>query len=132
LRLYDQCREVLNHYLGECLAGLGGTVVMLIGGYFKRMYLGAGQTRLANGLEVQQEQGVSMDKEIAIGTEAKVSVQVKDGKVFLVAAYDGKQLDADLKLGIEVDLFIDQLAEKIPGKVDDAILGVLKAALRVL
>lgn len=73
-----------------------------------------------------------MDKEIAIGTEAKVSVQVKDGKVFLVAAYDGKQLDADLKLGIEVDLFIDQLAEKIPGKVDDAILGVLKAALRVL
>jgi len=73
-----------------------------------------------------------MEKEIIIGSEGKAKVELKDGKLYIVGFYDGKQMDAELKVGIEVDMFIDQLAEAIPGKIDDAILGVLKVALKSL
>ena len=77
-------------------------------------------------------EGEIMDKQIGIGTEGKVEVKLMNGKLYLVGKYDGVQADAELSVGIEVDMFIDQLAAKIPGSVDDAIFGVLKAALKVI
>lgn len=83
--------------------------------------------------QLMKNKGVfDMEKEIIIGNEGKAKVELKDGKLYIVGAYDGKQMDAELKVGIEVDMFIDQLAEAIPGKIDDAILGVLKVALKSL
>mgnify|MGYP003510056286 CR=1 FL=1 len=77
-------------------------------------------------------EGVSMDKQIGIGTEGKVDIKLANGKLYLIGKYDGAQADAELSVGIEVDMFIDQLKAKIPGQIDDAILEVLKAALKVL
>lgn len=79
-----------------------------------------------------KKQGESMDKQIGIGTEGNVSLKLAAGKLYLVGKYDGAQADAELSVGIEVDMFIDQLKAKIPGSIDDAILEVLKAALKVI
>jgi len=73
-----------------------------------------------------------MDKAIEIGKEGKVDVKLANGKLYLVGAYDGVDLDAELKIGIEVDVLLDKLAEKVPGKIDDAVIQVLKAALKVV
>lgn len=73
-----------------------------------------------------------MDKEMKIGTEGAAQLKLAGGKLYLVGKYDGKQMDAELSVGIEVDLFIDQLKEKIPGKIDDAVLELLKSALKLV
>ncbi len=73
-----------------------------------------------------------MDKQIGIGTEGKVDIKLANGKLYLIGKYDGVQADAELSVGIEVDMFIDKLKGVIKGSVDDAILDVLKLALKAL
>lgn len=70
--------------------------------------------------------------EKAIGSEGKVDVKLQNGKVYLVGAYDGVDMDAKLEVGVEVDVLLDKLAAKIPGKIDDAVIGLLKAALKAV
>lgn len=72
-----------------------------------------------------------MEKKIELGSEANVDVLLKDGKVILVAKYDGKETDAELSVSVSVDMLLDKLAAKIPGQIDDAVIGLLKAALKV-
>lgn len=74
----------------------------------------------------------NMDKQIPISSEAKVDIKLANGKFYLIGGYDGVDLDAKLELGLEVDILIDKLKQKIPGQIDDAILEVLKAALKVV
>jgi hypothetical protein len=42
------------------------------------------------------------------------------------------QADASLKIMLESDLFLDKLAELIPGKIDDAVISVIKMSLKAL
>lgn len=61
----------------------------------------------------------SMEKVIPISTEIAANITIAGGK---------------LKISIEgdVDALLDKLAASIDGGIDDAIIGVLKAALKVV
>jgi len=67
-----------------------------------------------------------------LGTEGEVAVLLGNGKLSLVAKYDSKGFDGEMKLSVDSDYFIDALAAKIPGQIDDAIFSVLKVALKQL
>ena len=73
-----------------------------------------------------------MDKVLLDGKELDVNVSIKDAKVKLEVVYDGKQADVGVHVSIGVDQLLDKLAEKIPGVVDDAVIAVIKAALKAL
>lgn len=68
----------------------------------------------------------------SLGPEAKVKVVVEKGKLALVAKLDTVGFDADVVLAVDSDYFLDELAAKIPGGIDDAVIGVLKVALKSL
>lgn len=67
-----------------------------------------------------------------ISPEAKALVEIKEGKLQLSAVLDTGGVDANVAVAVEVDYFIDELAKKIPGQIDDAIFAVLKNALKAL
>jgi hypothetical protein len=67
-----------------------------------------------------------------LGAEGEVAVVVAGGKLSLVAKYDSKGLDGEVKLSVDSDYFIDELKAKIPGVIDDAILEILKNALKAM
>lgn len=67
-----------------------------------------------------------------ISPESKALVEIKDGKLQLSAVLDTGGVDANVAVAVEVDYFIDELAKKIPGQIDDAIFAVLKTALKDL
>lgn len=121
--LVSTCADYAAHGVAIFIAAIGGHLL-------RKFRINSKELR---SLRAQAStMGESMEKELAIGTEGKVDVKIQGGKIYLVGKYDGKDMDADLTVGIEVDLLIDKLAAKIPGQVDDAIFGVLKAALKVL
>jgi len=64
-----------------------------------------------------------------VGPEAAYDVKVEGGKLIIVAKYDGAETDAELMVKVDAAAFIDKLAALIPGSIDDAVLGVIKAAL---
>lgn len=65
-----------------------------------------------------------MDKELYSKGEFQISIE--GGNVKLM--YDGKGMDVSLVL--EGEYFLDKLAEAIPGQVDDAVIELIKAALK--
>lgn len=65
----------------------------------------------------------------ALGPEAKWKIDLAAGRVIFKAAYEGLGGGAELLVSLKSDYLIDELANKIPGKLDDAVLSVLKAAL---
>lgn len=67
-----------------------------------------------------------------ISPEAKALVEIKEGKLQLSAVLDTGGVDANVAVAVEFDYFIDELAKKIPGQIDDAIFAVLKTALKDL
>lgn len=67
-----------------------------------------------------------------ISPEANAKVEIVAGKIQLIAALDSQGVDANVAVAVEVDYFIDELAKKIPGQIDDAIFAVLKTALKDL
>lgn len=67
-----------------------------------------------------------------ISPEAKALVEIKEGKLQLSAVLDTGGVDANVAVSVEVDYFIDELAKKIPGQIDDAIFAVLKSSLKAL
>jgi hypothetical protein len=75
-----------------------------------------------------------MDLDIAKGqpgSELQYEVKVLAGKVVLSVGYTGKGGTLTVAGQLDPDTFIDKLAEAIPGKIDDAVLGMLKAALKM-
>lgn len=62
--------------------------------------------------------------------EANLSVKIEEGKVKLSIKYDGVQADAELSVTLEVDQYLDMLKAAIPGSVDDAIIELLKSAMK--
>lgn len=68
-----------------------------------------------------------------IGSEAKLKLELVDGKVVVSVVYDGKGLDGSISLAADGDYFCDELAKLVPGDtvVEQFIVGALKSALRV-
>lgn len=62
--------------------------------------------------------------------EGNLTLKVEDGKVVMVISYDGQQADASLSVSLEVDQYLDMLAEAIPGDIDDAVIALLKGAMK--
>jgi hypothetical protein len=50
--------------------------------------------------------------------------------LILSGAYDGKGLGAELKIKLQGEYFMDKLAEAIPGNIDNAVINMLKGALK--
>ena len=71
-----------------------------------------------------------MEKEL--GKEAKLKLELVDGKIAISATYDGKQVDAAVTVSIDTDQFVDKLAALIPGDstFESAMVAALKIALR--
>lgn len=67
-----------------------------------------------------------------ISPEALAKVEIKEGKIQLSAVLDTGGLDAQVTVSVDSDYFLDELAKKIPGTIDDAVVGVLKVALKAL
>lgn len=58
--------------------------------------------------------------------EGEVKAELKDGD--LVVTYGGK--GATAQVNIDMGYLLDKLAEAIPGQIDDAVIGVIKAAIK--
>jgi len=74
-----------------------------------------------------------MNQELAqkdLGSEGKLLLKLEGGKLMLSVVYDGKGVDGSVNISADSDYFMDKLAELIPGKVDDAIINILKVALK--
>jgi hypothetical protein len=64
--------------------------------------------------------------------ESEVKVEIVQGRLKLSAVLDTKGVDVHAGMSVETDYFLDELAKKIPGVVDDAMIAVLKQALKAL
>lgn len=58
--------------------------------------------------------------------EGEVKAELKDGD--LVVSYGGK--GASAQVNIDMGYLLDKLAEAIPGQIDDAVIAVLKSAIK--
>lgn len=67
-----------------------------------------------------------------ISPEAQVTVDVTGGNIVVKAALDTSGLGASVSATVSVDYFLDKLAEKIPGQIDDAVISIFKAALKAI
>jgi hypothetical protein len=67
-----------------------------------------------------------------LSPEASVKVEIVSGKIIMKAEMDTKGLDALASMSVDSDYFLDELAKKIPGVVDDAVIAVLKQAIKAL
>lgn len=73
-----------------------------------------------------------MEKELATGDLAQgvsYKVEIKEGKINLELNASASVMGAHICLALDSAALIDAISAAIPGKIDDAILGVLKSAL---
>lgn len=74
-----------------------------------------------------------MEADIAqgqIGAEGKYDVEFKGGMLVLSLDYQGKLLGAGVSIKVGSDAVIDALEAAIPGKLDDAVLELLRGLLK--
>lgn len=57
-------------------------------------------------------------------------IEVKDGVISLIAKHEGSDASVNVIVNLKADVLLDKLAAKIPGTIDDAIISVIKAALK--
>lgn len=62
--------------------------------------------------------------------EGSLQMKIEDGKVKVALVYDGKQADAKLEISLGADEYLDMLKKAIPGEIDDAIIDMLKLAMK--
>lgn len=67
-----------------------------------------------------------------ISPEASAKAEITQGKIILSASLDTPGVDGSLSIAVDADYFFDELAKKIPGTLDDALLGMLKSAVKAL
>jgi hypothetical protein len=75
-----------------------------------------------------------MEKDIVdgkIGEVGKFDLEFKEGELRFVLDVGKFGLSAGMKVAVKAEDVIDAIAKAIPGQIDDAILQVLKAALKV-
>lgn len=67
-----------------------------------------------------------------IGKEADVIVEIVGGKIVVKAQLDSSGVGAGVSVTLETDYFLDKLSAAIPGQIDDAVIGIFKAALKAI
>ena len=74
-----------------------------------------------------------MEKQIyekKIGSDGEFELEFKDGKLRLILGLDSKGVDAGVFVDLEPEYFLDKLKKAIPGELDDAIINMIKGALK--
>lgn len=69
-----------------------------------------------------------MEKQL--GKEQSVEVDFKEGKLVVILKQEGHDGGVEVKGYVSTDRLLDKLAAKIPGTIDDAAIGLVKAALK--
>lgn len=65
-----------------------------------------------------------------LGHEAGYDIELVDGSLKISSKYEGKGGGAQVSVFIKAEYFLDKLAEAVPGKIDDAVIALLKGALK--
>lgn len=65
-----------------------------------------------------------------LGPEGSFKLDLSGGKLLLTLNYKGEGGEGQLTFSVDSGYFLDKLAEKIPGQIDNAIFGLLKLALK--
>lgn len=68
----------------------------------------------------------------AIGAEASYDLKMEAGLLKLSVSYKGNEAGASASVSLEPGLFLDKLKALIPGQIDDAVIELLKSALKAL
>jgi hypothetical protein len=69
-------------------------------------------------------------KDGALGSEGLYDLDIKDGNLVLVLSHGSKGLSASINVQVESGYFLDKLAAKIPGDLDDAVINLIKNAIK--
>lgn len=64
----------------------------------------------------------------SLGEAGEYRLEFKDKNLYLVASFDGPGIDGEVSIMLDPEHFVDELAKAIPGKLDDAVLEMLKEA----
>ena len=73
-----------------------------------------------------------MEKEVVsmpVGPETELELKLIDGKIVLGIEYNGADGFGSIEVGIKPAVFLDKLANMIPGQMDDVVINALKVAL---
>ena len=71
-----------------------------------------------------------MEKKLLDGSELDVDFKLEAGKIVLMPNYLGAGGYAKLEVGVDAEYFLKQLAAKIPGVIDDAIISIAIEAIK--
>jgi hypothetical protein len=66
-----------------------------------------------------------------LGKDGSLKLELVNGDINFTILYSVDGVAGNVGIVISSDVLLDKLAELIPGKVDDAIFNILKAALKV-
>lgn len=72
-----------------------------------------------------------MQTEIVLGPEAKAMLAIAGGKVIMGVKYAGAQASANVGVELDIEAFAKLLKDAIPGKIDDSVIDLLVAAMKV-
>jgi hypothetical protein len=108
---------------------LGGLVLLLAPSPFKlrRKPNNKGESDMD---EVQEK---AIDQSLVsgdLGPETKYDVSFKEGSLQVSVNYMGKLAGGSVALKIPADAVLDAIKNAIPGKVDDAVIELIKASLK--
>ncbi len=67
-----------------------------------------------------------------IGAEGSLGVKLSQGKLLVEAKHMHKSGSVSLVVEENADYFFDKLAAAIPGTIDDAVLALIKQAVKAL
>lgn len=114
-------------YLNGLAAEFGIMLIALLIGYLRRRL----RRRAVEGLMVETLTKESeMEKNIGLGKEAGLKIELVDGKLKLAVTLDTAGVDAELAVLVEPQYFADKLKAAIGGQVDDVIIDILMGALK--
>ena len=69
-------------------------------------------------------------KDGQLGSEGSYEIDLVGGDLVLKATHDSGGAAASVELKVRADYFLDKLAKKIPGEIDDAIFSIIKSAIK--
>lgn len=68
--------------------------------------------------------------DVKIGSQGELKVELVGGNLKITGGSLSSEVEVSASVVVHPDVLIDKLAALIPGKIDDAIFGVLKVALK--
>lgn len=67
-----------------------------------------------------------------LGAEGQIVIEIKGGKLIMQATHNHASGSAKIEVAQDAGYFFDKLAKAIPGVLDDALLALIKDAVKNL